>query len=656
MSAIVSPERQASQHDTIKQKVVRDFDGVNLRAVRESIGDNEFAWLENAQPIGPGNLRVTPNMSANLKTIAGQTVVAAWAIEISGTPYTFLKMSSGHLYRVLMGNPYTATQITATSGPIFTGTTAMASWKDSGVLIVDSNAGYYDYNVFSPNTLTAISNTLVSITVTDPGSGYTSSPTVNIGGPGAGATANAYVGVGSCVVAAGGANYTVGDVLTLSIGGISVLELATIKVTTVSATGAVTGVVINTNGAVLGGVGASPITTTGGAGNGATFTVTYGVYRVVVATVGTGYTGAPAISFTGGGPPTRGAAANSTVSGSLLGTTIATYAGRAWIGNGRSVSFTDVDVWNSFGGAGGSFVITDETLSGSITDLIAANSFLYIFGNESIDILGDVQVSGGETSFTRQNVTASIGTPFAASVFAFYRSLAFATTGGFYSLSGSTPQKLSANLDRLFPFINFGSPITGGQVLVNGILCQAFCFNFTDVFTLGGTARPIVAVLSEGKWFFANPGTTAVLVTVTRSVNQPIMYVWSQSGSDTVLNTLFLGTSTPQAVLIQTKLWDCDSPMVAKRPLNAAVGINWNGQINTSATVSIFTENEYSSAGALVKTLLPADMPTDFSYTLTVGPGITGGGNNIGVTIRGNMHEIIFALIAFSYQEGAPVL
>ena len=43
-----------------KDKSFQDFAGVNTQAVRQSIQDNEFAWLENAMPIGHGNLKVVP--------------------------------------------------------------------------------------------------------------------------------------------------------------------------------------------------------------------------------------------------------------------------------------------------------------------------------------------------------------------------------------------------------------------------------------------------------------------------------------------------------------------------------------------------------------------------------------------------------------------
>jgi hypothetical protein len=40
-------------------EVVKQFKGVNTKANRTAIGDDEFYWLENAMPIGYGNLKVT---------------------------------------------------------------------------------------------------------------------------------------------------------------------------------------------------------------------------------------------------------------------------------------------------------------------------------------------------------------------------------------------------------------------------------------------------------------------------------------------------------------------------------------------------------------------------------------------------------------------
>ena len=84
-----------------------------------------------------------------------------------------------------------------------------------------------------------------------------------------------------------------------------------------------------------------------------------------------------------------------TTSGVIGGTTICTYAGRVWIGSSQncSISRTCCPTYNSFGGAGGSFTITDSYLNNNINAMCAANNYMYIFGDDSIDALSNVTVS-----------------------------------------------------------------------------------------------------------------------------------------------------------------------------------------------------------------------------------------------------------------------
>ena len=42
-------------------QVVRQFRGVNTKADRTAISEEEFSWLENAMPIGSANLKITPD-------------------------------------------------------------------------------------------------------------------------------------------------------------------------------------------------------------------------------------------------------------------------------------------------------------------------------------------------------------------------------------------------------------------------------------------------------------------------------------------------------------------------------------------------------------------------------------------------------------------
>jgi hypothetical protein len=56
------------------------------------------------------------------------------------------------------------------------------------------------------------------------------------------------------------------------------------------------------------------------------------------------------------------------------------------------------------------------------------------------------------------------------------------------------------SLDGMFPNIDFASPVYGGQVLLNNILCAAFNFRYYDA-TFTKNYRYIQAVFFEKKWF-----------------------------------------------------------------------------------------------------------------------------------------------------------
>ena len=69
-----SPEQRKQYH------VTKDFKGINTKANRTSIAENEFAWLENAQPIGAGNLKVT---QAQITVNTSSNVAVAWSNTVS---------------------------------------------------------------------------------------------------------------------------------------------------------------------------------------------------------------------------------------------------------------------------------------------------------------------------------------------------------------------------------------------------------------------------------------------------------------------------------------------------------------------------------------------------------------------------------------------
>src|SRR6267142_1649741 len=62
---------------------LRDFKGVNTTDTRTSIEDTEFSWLENAIPIGKGNLKLVPGSTTILANVTSSTIVTSWGFNIS---------------------------------------------------------------------------------------------------------------------------------------------------------------------------------------------------------------------------------------------------------------------------------------------------------------------------------------------------------------------------------------------------------------------------------------------------------------------------------------------------------------------------------------------------------------------------------------------
>lgn len=141
---------------------------------------------------------------------------------------------------------------------------------------------------------------VLTLTLTNGGSGYTSAPSVAFsGGDGSGAAATATLtqGVGTVTVSAGGTGYSTAPTVTISPpdaeDGVQATATATV------AAGAVTVVSIVNKGK---GYTSPPTITFGGPGTGATATapLTGIVDKLTITNPGVGYTSAPTVAFSGG--------------------------------------------------------------------------------------------------------------------------------------------------------------------------------------------------------------------------------------------------------------------------------------------------------------------------------------------------------------------
>jgi hypothetical protein len=462
--------------------VSKDFKGVNVTNNRTAIGEGEFAWLENTQPIGFGNIRII-NAPSNVAGVTFANTVSYMAsANIQNTEYLFAFQEDGSAQFVnietdTLGN-------LAPSSTFSNSNVQIVQWKNERILIIDPSNGYKTWD---------------------------GTNLVDIGS------------VGTVEVNNSGTNYT----------------NATVTFSAPDQTGGeqATGEVVLTTGNTIA--------------------------QVIVTNAGYGYTAAPTVTITDPG------GSNANVTCTLFnqsGTGLATFSGRAWISDQRTVYYSAADSFNDFISVSAGFLtLTDSTLRTDISTIIAANNFLYVFGEDSINVFSDVRVNSvtGETLFTNTNVSASIGSGFKYAIFPYFRSMLFLNRYGVYALVGATTSKISDSIDDIFTNIDFAQPITAGQVLINNILCAAWTVTYNDA----GTPRKIQVVFFDRKWFITDQGDT-----ITRTASAVIagnILLYGTTGSNLI--KFYNSATATLEWRIATALWPMGDPIRDKQALKLGV-------------------------------------------------------------------------------------
>jgi hypothetical protein len=653
--------------------VIKNFKGLNTKANRTAIDEEEFAWIENAMPIGFGNIKIVPGQSAltsgNTAVNFGNTVTVLTSANINVSDYLLAFESNGraqyyNLTSSTLGN-------VANSGTFSGSGITTAQYNNERVLIGDPSKGLYNWD---GNNVVSIGSVGV-IGITNKGNGYTTAPTITLGAPnetgGVQATAVATITTGSggllsINVSSGGSGYTTVPGVTIGapnlVGGIQAEASATISggivvavvitnagsgytsvpsvtfssgaaaATAVLNTGTVNSITLTNAGTgytspptitITGGGGSnaaaiasistfktgtvSVLVTNGGAGytNAANTVVTFSgsgssaagtailsggqVTQVIMTNPGSGYTSNTTVTITGGGATNNAVATAITNLDEVVD--VATFSGRTWVAAGRTLYYSAAGSYSDFTSvSAGTFVLTDSTLHGNIQAIISANNFLYIFGDDSINVISDLRVTTtGTTLFTNTNVSASIGTKRTYAIFPFFRALLFMNDYGMYSLVGSTTSKISDAMDGVFPYIDFTKPVTGGQVLLNNILCAAFNFYLNSSFptSISTGSRYVQAVFFEKKWFMTSQGSLNFITSAPLAGNINMYGV-----ADTALYRLYASPTASISSTMKTALSPMKDPIRTKQALKFGV----EATLTNSATFVITVDSESGSS------------------------------------------------------------
>ena len=594
-----SPEQKKSY------QVIKNFKGLDTKSNRTAITEDEFSWLENAQPIGFGNLRILPNYSqvydsGNVAVVWSHTPTTLTSCNIGLNDYViaFEDNGSAEYYNI-----QTNTKGTIAAAGTFSNTgVTTTQWKNERMLILDPDKGY---STWDGNSVVSIGAVGV-IGITNPGSGYTSAPTVTISAPDQtnGIQANAVSTITANAVSAislsnAGTGYTNAANLTVTISGgggtnaTAIAQLLNFNTGTLSLS-------VQNGGSGYTNAANITISISGGGGSGATAkAITQGnaIVQVIMTNQGSGYTNSSNVTVTVSGGGGSGAKLTPIVN-STQNVSIATFSGRVWIAQGRTIFYSAAGSYSDFTSvSAGSVTLTDSTLHGNIQYLLSANNFLYIFGDDSINVFSDVIVqTNGTTVFTNTNVSASVGSKRPNAIFPYFRSVLFLNDYGVYALVGSTTSKISDQLDGIFPYIDFNSPIYAGQVLLNNILCAAFNFKYTGTAGNTSSSRYIQAVFFEKKWFLTSQGNNLASITSVPVGGKVTLF----GTSGTNLYKLYSDTTSNISSYIQTALLPMQDPIRTKQALKFGVEatLTAGGQVN----VTVDSETNSSPTYALQNT------------------------------------------------------
>jgi hypothetical protein len=487
--------------------VVKDFKGVNTKNNRTVIGDGEFSWLQNIQPIGYGNLKTIPGNKALPGVAFGANVTFMGSVNIDNNEYVLAFQDDGSAQYV---NITTGSQGNIAPANTFSNSNVMITqWRNERALIIDPAKGYKTWDGTDLHSIGSVN----SVTINNRGSGYLpSNTTVTFGAPN--------------------------------------------EANGVQATGTVT-VVANA------------------------------VSEVIVTEAGTGYTSTPTVTISGAG-------SNANVTCTILnqsGSDIATFSGRTWIAQDRTVYYTAADTYNDFVNLTAGFItISDSTLRTVITRILSANNFLYVFGEDSINVFSDVRIDStlGTTLFTNTNVSASVGSKLKHAIFPYFRSVLFMNEYGVYALVGATTTKISDPLDGIFTAINFNEDITGGQCLINNILCAVFNFKFND----DGTERWIQAAFFERKWFFTDQLTNSIYV--VPAFKDGFLNLYGTSGTNLI--QFYEDDANPVDMVLETALLPMGDPIRDKQALKIGIEATLG---NTPIIFTAYVDSESQQSPAI---------------------------------------------------------
>lgn len=586
------------------------YTGINTNASRPGIKDDEMYVCDGFMPLGKNNLRVLYGVGPKLYTApAGLTIIWYQFGNIAENPLCMVLLSDGSLVQINTNTGGTTPVAAAGTfqNPSLT-SIDMTQWGSQYIVIVTTQSnGLF---IWDGNVLFRSGALGPDVTILNGGFDYTSAPTITaFGGTGSGATFLPVVengAISAITVTNPGSGYSsIDQVVLVFSGGGSPGRTAT-GVATVSG-GSITTVALVDGGA--GYTGSAGVSIVGGGGTGATIGITNvsagAVLGFTVNNGGQGYQTAdpPTVLVSDPNNPVAVATVD-LMPFDQSGNAVQTYQGRLWIASVSRIDFTAPGSLTDFavGDGGGGFKSNDSFLRVGFQKLIQTNGFLYMLADSSINYLSGVQTSGNPptTTFTNQNADPEIGTPYGPTVQVFSRNIVFANAFGAHVSYGGAVTKISEALDGIFNTVpGFGGFVpSSAKAIIFGKRVWMLLLPVIDQITNQQVNK---LFMWQGKTWWTSQQDVNLIYVASQEINS----VLTAYGTDgTAIYPLFQQPSTGFTKTVQSKLWDQPGSYIVDKTANRVWGLAYYYSAD-SPNLTVGIDNEVNTA----------------EYTLTLSPG-----------------------------------
>ncbi len=610
-----------------------------------AIKDAEMAWCDGFMPIGDSTLQTLPDVGTSIYNLLDLlTVVYFNFFNVAATPYMLVVNSDGSVY-VVETTTLVTTEVAGAgviTSPSLT-TLGMTQWgSDFAILVSTQTNGYFicDGSLFyragqiAPPT---------PDTIASGGSGYTSAPTYTVyGGSGSAVTLTPVIEgetIVNLTITDAGSGYSANDVpqVAFSGGGTDTTPI----ITAVESGGVVTGLNIVNGGTNL--TGKPTLTIEGGGGSGATASVTTVTSGVITALTlnegGSGYTSNPSVVISPGYNNAAYVVLTVMPTG-VQGNAVETYQSRVWIADGPSMLFSAPQSYTDFSTAagGGLFRSADSFLRVNYIRPVQTNGFLYLIADSSINYISNVQTSGDPivTSFTNQNVNPEVGTPYSQAIDVLGSNIIFANAFGVHVSYGGNASKVSAPLDGVYLSVpNFdGMSLSSAKTIVFGKRVWVLLVPVIDLVT--DTQLNKLFMWDEKKWWSTNQSVSLIYIQ-----HQEINSVLTAYGTNgTSIFPLFTTPSTGFVKTVRSKLWAKPGGYMYLKTANR-VWLTGQYQTTESPDITFSVDNE-TTTSTVTLTPSTSGLTTGFYISPPTANGQTG--NLLGMTLKTS--EATFTLIS----------